>query len=253
MTLSGLLRRRRAAVRPTSAAPAAFRSESRTHVGRVRAVNEDRLLDRADRGLWAVADGMGGHSAGADAATTVIDALRTLADGAGPIDADAVADTLAHANCIVHDRNRRAEETSGATAVVALMRGRIATILWAGDSRAYRIRGGIAEPLTRDHSFVQEMVDAGLLAAEAAERHPQANIVTRALGVAATILVDRVDMVMEAGDRLLLCSDGLSRSIGPRDFASAPAAVADIADRCLTRALQRDGSDNITVIVIAAD
>ncbi len=239
-------------MRPTSDTPAPFRSESRTHVGRVRAVNEDRLLDRADRGLWAVADGMGGHSGGAEAATTVIDALRTLADGMAPIDTDAVEERLAHANRIIGTRNREAGGTSGATAVVVLLQGRNATILWAGDSRAYRIRGGAAEQLTRDHSVVQEMVDAGVLAAGAAERHPQANIVTRALGVAATVRIDRVETMLEADDHLLLCSDGLSRSLDPRDFSSLPAAIGELADRCLTRALQRDGSDNISLIVIAA-
>lgn len=250
MNLATLLRRRPRDLPPV-ALDDAFRSASRTHVGRVRTVNEDRLLDRPDRGLWAVADGMGGHSAGAAAAATVVDALETLLDTQDRIDEAAVRAVLARANRVIHDGVRGTAATSGATVVVVSLDGVRATICWAGDSRAYRIRSGSAECLTRDHSVVQEMVDAGVLTEAAAERHPQANVVTRALGVAPTIAVDSVTTMLEPGDRLLLCSDGVSRSIDARDFIMIPAEVDAIADRLLANALQRDGGDNATVIVIA--
>ncbi len=249
MNLGGLLRRKVRMV-PVRVCPTGYRSEGRTHVGRVRAVNEDRLLDRADRGLWAVADGMGGHSGGAAAATTVVQVLDALADDPRPIDDARLRDALARANRAIH-QDGSADATSGATVVVALTMGPTAVICWAGDSRAYRIRGGRAEQLTRDHSVVQEMIDVGVLSAAAAERHPQANVVTRALGVAPTVIVDSVRVALEPGDRLLLCSDGVSRSVDPRDFVTMPDSISDSADRFLANALQRDGSDNATLVLVA--
>jgi serine/threonine protein phosphatase PrpC len=251
MNIATLLRRK-----PRTAAPCpatAFRSESRTHVGRVRTINEDRLLERPDRGLWAVADGMGGHDAGAAAAAAVIDALAALADCEAPLDEAAVRAALTNANRTIRAREGQANTTSGATVVVLLIHGMTATICWAGDSRVYRVRGGRVERLTRDHSIVQEMVDAGVLTEEAAERHPRANVITRALGVAPTVDLECVTTLIGQRDRLLLCSDGVSRSLTTRDFTSMPTSIGSMADRLLANALQRDGSDNATLIVIDAE
>lgn len=234
-------------------APPGFRSESRTHVGRVRAINEDRLLDRPDRGLWAVSDGMGGHHAGSAAASTVVEALARLADRDVAIDGSKVCDALAQANSAICTGRHKDAPVSGATVVAAVMNGMTATICWAGDSRAYRIRNGQPEQLTRDHSVVQEMVDAGALTAAAAERHPRANLITRALGIAPTVVIEQVTTQVRPGDYLLLCSDGISRSLDSRDFAIMPAAIDAIADRFLVNALQRDGSDNATLILITPE
>ncbi len=250
MNIARLLRRK---VRndPCYADEVVYQSQSRSHVGRVRSVNEDRYLDRADRRLWAVVDGMGGHSGGAAAATAVVDALHTLADDPAPIDAAAVRRVISLANRSIHDGKRDLNATSGATVVIALIQGREAKIFWAGDSRAYLVRSGKAERLTHDHSVVQEMIDAGLLTEAAAHRHPQANVVTRAIGVAPTIVLESVTTLLQANDRILLCSDGVSRSLDTRDFATMPAAIEDVAERFLGNALQRDGSDNATLVVIA--
>lgn len=250
MNIASLLRRRPAG-RSARTDAAVYRSESRTHVGRVRSVNEDRLLDRADRRLWAVVDGMGGHSGGAAAATMVVDVLQALADGLAPIDAAAVRAAVSRANALIHDGQRDVHATSGATVVIALIEGRQATIFWAGDSRAYRIRGGVAERLTHDHSVVQDLIDAGVLTEAGADRHPQANVVTRALGVAPGVELESVTVPLQSGDRLMLCSDGVSRSLDPRDFATMPADVGHAAERFLGNALQRDGSDNATLVMIA--
>ncbi|KQN22084.1 MULTISPECIES: PP2C family protein-serine/threonine phosphatase [unclassified Sphingomonas] len=251
MKLASLLRRKPRGG-PSLAEKTVYVSQNRSHVGRVRSVNEDRLLDRADRGLWAVVDGMGGHSGGAAAAETVVDVLQALADDPAPINAAAVRAAVSHANRAIYD----VHATSGATIVIALIEGSEATIFWAGDSRAYLMRGGGsgggAEELTHDHSVVQEMIDAGVLTEAAADRHPQANVVTRALGVAPAVALDSVTTLVQPNDRLLLCSDGVSRSLDPRDFATMPAAIGDMADRILENALQRDGSDNATLVVIAA-
>ena len=232
--------------RSREAAALAVRSTHRTHVGRVRQVNEDRVLDRPERRLWAVADGMGGHSAGDRAAAAAIDALDALP---GPITAPAILEALHDANRSIAAQAERGG--SGTTVVVAWGEGARLHLFWAGDSRAYRVREGRATPLTRDHSLVQELVDGGLLTEAEAERHPQANVVTRALGIAPGVAIETRATDLAPGDLLLLCSDGLSRSLDPRDFA--PGLALDTqADRLLRHALQRDGSDNASLVLIAA-
>lgn len=252
VNIAGLLRRKQPKSMPVAEARLRFRAECRTHVGRVRSVNEDRLLDRSDRALWAVVDGMGGHDAGAAAAEAAVEALQALADRQQPITAAGIRASLIAANRTIHQAGQQAGSPRGATVVVAWADAERVSIFWAGDSRAYRLRDGAAEPLTRDHSVVQEMVDAGLLAEEAAGRHPKAHIITRALGVAPAIAIDVVEADLRRGDQILLCSDGVSRSLDPRDFRTLPDADGLAADRFLANALQRDGSDNATLIAITA-
>jgi serine/threonine protein phosphatase PrpC len=228
-----------------------LRSVARTHVGRVRRINEDRLLNRPDCRLWAVADGMGGHSAGDVAAETVIAALQAL-----PADAPdhIVEAALISANRAIHDRVARSSQVSGST-VVALHigGGDRATILWAGDSRAYRWRGGALAQLTRDHSVVQEMVDAGVLPADRAETHPQAHVITRALGTSDSVAIDRVGTDVRTGDVYLLCSDGLSREICDDALARTLALpIAHAACTLLADALAAGGKDNISFVLIEA-
>lgn len=222
-----------------------FSAVSRTHVGRVRTVNEDRVLDRTDRGLWAIADGMGGHRAGDVAAGIAIDALGRLADDDGPIDERTVVAALTAANAAIIAATGN-DETCGTTIVAATP----TRVFWAGDSRAYRIRDGRLTLLTRDHSVVQDLVDAGLLSAADALRHPHANVITRALGIGTELTVDSAPVELIAGDLLLLCSDGLSRSLDRRDFIPDLGIEAQ-ADRLLTNALQRDGSDNASLVLVA--
>lgn len=228
--------------------PVTARSAARTHVGRVRTVNEDRLLDRSDRSLWAVADGMGGHSAGDVAADRAIAAMAALADDPAPVTRERVIAALEGANAAILADAPVAG--SGTTIVAALLSGSEATILWAGDSRAYLIRGAAAERLTRDHSVVQELVDAGLLADADAHRHPRSNVITRALGVAPAVAIEVARVAVAPGDLLLLCSDGVSRSLGDRDFLAA-GSLDERADRLLANALQRDGSDNASLLLVA--
>ena len=225
-----------------AAALAAPRAAVRTDVGRVRRINEDRVLDRGEIGLWAVADGMGGMQAGDVAAQAVVDSLA----GVAAPSPDSISAALEAASATIYASGGG---QSGATIVAALIAGAQATILWAGDSRAYLVRGREVRQLTRDHSLVQDMVDRGLLDPADADAHPRANVITRAIGVAATLRLDRVELSLEAGDRLMLCSDGVSRSLDLADLARAEPVEA-LADRLLARALERDGSDNASLVLI---
>lgn len=235
VTLRGLFRRR-------APVPARPRAALRTDVGRVRKINEDRVLDRGDAGLWAVADGMGGMRSGDVAAQAVVDALA----GLETVSADGIAGALGEASAAIHAQGGG---QSGATIVAALVADGQATILWAGDSRAYQVRGSKVRQITRDHSFVQEMVDRGLIDAAEADSHPRANVITRAVGVAESLELDRLEIELAAGDRLLLCSDGVSRSLDLADLARAEPLDA-LADRLLAAALERDGSDNASLVLI---
>lgn len=245
MMLSRILRTM--APRPCDGGALEARSASRTHVGHVRQINEDRILDRPERRLWAVADGMGGHHSGDVAAQLVIDAL----DAVDRPDVKAIIGALQGANAELYASARKGERHSGTTIVVASVRDGIADIFWAGDSRAYLVRAAALELLTRDHSLVQRLVDAGALSAEEALRHPKANVITRALGVEAEILIEHRQVELRRGDILLLCSDGLSRTLG----AEVPRSTGldDLAGLLIDQAMRRDGTDNASLIVAAID
>lgn len=221
----------------------AVRSCSRTHLGRVRQINEDRVLDRPDLGLWAVADGMGGHSRGDVAAETVIAHLSALRP---PVTARTLDEAIQSANREIYEAHGG---RSGTTLVMLSLDDGAATIRWAGDSRAYLIRNGNLRLLTRDHSVVQELVEAGVMDAAHAADHPQANVITRALGTGPQLTIETLSVPLAAGDRVLLCSDGLSRTLANDDLQSR-CEVDDMADRLLQNALQRNASDNISLVIV---
>jgi len=243
MMLSRVLRSKMS--QPPEGGALEARSASRTHVGHVRQINEDRILDRPERSLWAVADGMGGHHSGDVAAQLVIDAL----DAVDRPDAEAIMRALQGANAALYGRAQKGAPRSGTTIVVASARDRVADIFWAGDSRAYLVRAAAIELLTRDHSVVQRLVDAGALSAEEALRHPKANVITRALGVEAEIQIEHRQVALRPGDILLLCSDGLSRTLGTEVPRST--CLEDLASLLIDQAMHRDGSDNASIVVAA--
>ncbi len=242
IAILGRLRRAAPPLPPTGA----FASAAASHVGRVRRVNEDRTLDRPDRGLWAVADGMGGMARGDLAAETAIKSLSALADQ-GTVSEDAVTAALADT-----DRRLRADpamQGGGTTIVVLLADDAGATLFWAGDSRAYRLEAARAVPFTRDHSLVADLVAAGLIEPAAADTHPQANVVTRALGAGDPAPVERLRIDFAPGDRLMLASDGCYRSLAPGD-APPNLGVEECAARLVANAVARDGSDNASCVVV---
>jgi serine/threonine protein phosphatase PrpC len=238
----------RGTARAIDGGTAAIESVALTHVGHVRAVNEDRILNLPDARLWAVADGMGGHQSGDVAAQIAIDTLGNLASSGQALCGDDILDAIQSANMQIYDRYADAERRSGTTIVAALLVDDRLEMFWAGDSRAYRLRGGTWQQLTRDHSVVQQMVDAGAISPSAATHHPQSNVITRALGVDREVTVDRRVTSLVAGDIIMLCSDGVSRTLG--DGCIGAPTTGMLAQSLLDQALLRDGTDNASLILI---
>lgn len=233
----------------------AFECVSRTDVGLRRKVNEDSILVRTDRGLWAVADGMGGHEAGDVASTKVTEALLNL-----PIVysldelVEGASEALSRVNreLIAIAASRDSESTIGSTVVGLAIAGPQFRCFWAGDSRAYRVRDGQIVQLTRDHSLVQRLVDAGMLAPAEAEHHPNSNVVTRAVGVADQLAVDIVGGDAMPGDRFLLASDGLTRMVDDSELLQELASddMEGAADRLIQIVLSRGAPDNVSIVLI---
>ena len=236
-----------------TAAPLRFRSEARSHPGRVRAHNEDSVLDLPERALWAVADGMGGHQQGAAASALVIDHLAAL----GPFDSgyafiNGVEAALTQANTALVARRAALGAITGATVVALLIHERHAACLWAGDSRAYHLCGGVLRALTRDHSLLQALQDSGGLRDPGAIT--PANLITRAVGAADTLDLERAFVEVTPGDRFLLCSDVLTGVIGEEDISALlqDVPIAGSADLLLARALEAGAPDNVSLIVAEA-
>ncbi len=233
-----------------------FRSAGVTHQGAVRSHNEDAFIERPDIGLWAVADGAGGHEAGEVASAMLVEALAAIPAGLSAAELLAqvrleIAET--HAALRAEAARRGAHTTIASTLVVLLARGDHFACLWAGDSRIYLLRGGLLHQLTRDHSLVQELVDSGMLRPEEAEGHPRANVITRAIGAEDTTPeLDKVSDRALPGDRFLLCSDGLTKTLPQEDIAALLGTGADPATALVEAALQRRATDNVTAITVEA-
>jgi serine/threonine protein phosphatase PrpC len=234
-----------------------FEQVARTHVGCRRRINEDAMLTRPDLGLWAVADGMGGHDAGEVASALVVELLGAVGADGG------LKERAAAAHAALADANRRLvamagegphARTIGSTVVALAADAQSFTCLWAGDSRAYLARGGALRQLTHDHSLVQQLVDAGDLEPEAAASHPNANIITRAVGAAPVLNLDETDGGLAAGDVLLLASDGLTRLIGDNEILTGlkEADLERLADQWIATCLARQAPDNVTFIILRA-
>lgn len=226
-------------------------SVARSHIGSVRTVNEDRVLDQRDAGLWAVADGMGGHSRGDEAATLAVRSLAALENRHAVISRHDISEALDRANAEIFAKARSARRTCGSTVVGMRVTGRDALLFWVGDSRAYRLRDGVLQRLTRDHSVVQELSDAGVITTQQARHHPQANVITRALGVGETVDIDFAQHSVGEHDRYLLCSDGLTGLVDDdsiRDLLALDLETA--AARLIEASLAAGGMDNVSLVLI---
>jgi serine/threonine protein phosphatase PrpC len=218
-------------------------------------VNEDSLLVRTERGLWAVADGMGGHEAGDVASAKVAEALLGLPIVYG-LDALVESATAAleqvNQDLIELAGSADVERSIGSTVVGLAIAGDQYRAFWAGDSRAYRLRDGQITQLTRDHSLVQSLVDAGMLTPGEALDHPNANIITRAVGVAPDLQVETVAGDVVPGDQFILGSDGLTRLVDDQELADqlATGSMDEAADRLIEMVLARGAPDNATLIIV---
>lgn len=224
-----------------------------THTGYRRTVNEDSYL--ADVPLFAVADGMGGHSHGDRASDAVVRRLQAAVDGEF-IEPVAIVEALRRATADIHqlDDDELGIGTTVTGVALSLADGRpVVSVFNVGDSRVYRFVGNDLEQVTVDHSIVQEMVDAGQLTPEQAEDHPESNVITRAVGFSLEPEIDMRQLELRAGMRLLLCSDGLTKEVPLqrlRLHLAARLSARETANALVDAALAQGGRDNITVIVI---
>jgi serine/threonine protein phosphatase PrpC len=231
-----------------------FDCVSRTHVGLKRKINEDALYADSERGLWVVADGMGGHEAGEVASGMVIDALRAL-PVLGDLDelARCATEALQRVNrdLIGLARSGGGDQTIGTTVVGLAIADGSFRCFWLGDSRAYRLRDGEITRISHDHSLVQNLVDAGMIKPEEAENHENANLITRAVGVADNLEVDVASGDALVGDQFLLASDGLTRVVRDDELAVAlgRGSPAEVADNLLATVLERGAPDNVSLII----
>ena len=227
-----------------------------TDPGKVRKNNEDSLLvgEGRDETLFVVADGIGGFEAGEVASSIAVDVLKDV----GP--SESLEDAIREANRRILAASRGDARFHGmGTTVVAMRFGGtgeepIAQISHVGDSRAYLLRGGELKPVTEDHSLVAELVRSGDLTRDQASEHPQKNLITRALGAEEEVDVDTVVLPVEPGDRLLLCSDGLSDMVPETRMLTILTSNPENPERAVralvSAALEAGGADNVTVVVV---
>jgi protein phosphatase len=233
-----------------------------TDVGVVRSGNEDNFLLDCAQGLFIVADGMGGHAAGEVASEMAVQivakelgSLRGLQDGEAAV---RMRSAIRKANAAIFDRTLAEHDKRGmgTTTTVMVLFSRRYMIGQVGDSRAYLLRQGDLLQLTKDHSYVQEQVDAGLLTPEQARTHPYSNVITRCVGANEDVAPDIYVGNLEQGDMILLASDGLTGMLEDRQ-------IADIMDdeevpegcvnKMIVEANRRGGLDNITAIVVRVE
>ena len=234
---------------------------ARTDVGRIRAGNEDSLFADAtrSRGLFIVADGMGGHAAGevaSEMAVTIIaQELAALETIEGPDARERLSAALRRANSAIYQRtiSESDKQGMGTTASVLLLSDAGYLIGQVGDSRVYLLRENALRQLTKDHSYVQEQVDAGYLTPEQARYHPYSNVITRCVGAGENVEPDLYAGAIRAGDVFLVASDGLTGMVDDRrllQILSSNAAPRRVVDALIAEANGRGGLDNITAILI---
>ncbi len=231
-----------------------YRYNAKSHVGLKRKINEDAVLALPEHDIWVVSDGMGGHDAGDFASRLVTDSIATVPQGLAPADRmRAMRDAIQAAHRMIQaEAETRGRGVIGATVAALMMADGHFVALWAGDSRIYRLRGGLIEMLTTDHSAVAELVTAGRMTWDEAEQHPQSNAITRAVGVGDELELDKVRGETEPGDRFLICSDGLTKyaTFGILREMMMRLPLETLSDELVQLALTGGGADNISVIIV---
>lgn len=239
----------------------------RSDVGRVRPSNQDAFLAIDHVGFWAVADGMGGHPGGDIAAYTAIASLKAQAEASArilqqghPAPTELLRQFIVTAQQALDQRAQleprlRGMGTTIAMLLIATAPVPTASVAHLGDSRAYRYRSGTLTALTRDHTMIEKYLRHGILTEEAARRHPERHVLTRALGMPGPVQPDIGSHDLTQSDLFLLCSDGLTKMLEDREiaavFAKGEGDPIRICDRLIDESLRRGGEDNVTVVVIA--
>jgi protein phosphatase len=239
----------------------------RSETGLVRTSNQDAFAVIDHTGMWAVADGMGGHAGGAIAAQTAISTVQTQAassqeklrsGSASPIDVLTALINRAHEAILTQARSQPKLKGMGTTLVLLTVipdQTSMAYVAHIGDSRAYRFRAGALTPLTKDHSLIEKYLERGILTPETAKTHPERHVLTRALGVSAAAAPTIAGCAMQEDDLVILCSDGLTKMLEDQDIqrilCDSDLSPASTCDRLIAAALDRGGDDNVTVVVVA--
>jgi Serine/threonine protein phosphatase len=227
---------------------------SLSHVGRVRKLNEDRYFADPQAGVWAVADGMGGHDAGDLASEAIVRALGEIREIRSALELDDhFRDRIAKANDAIRRLSaERGNVVIGSTVVGLLTFGEAYRCVWAGDSRAYLLRGHVLTQLSRDHTELQDLIDRGMLTPEEVANYPRKNIITNAIGVSDYVHLDISDGEIKPGDTFLLCSDGLTAHVSSQEIGEIMAGrrVREICEQLVELTLERGATDNVTVCAI---
>jgi len=235
----------------------AWRIAALSDTGRVRSHNEDAcgtFESTSGIHLFVVADGMGGHRGGATASRIAVDTLATALTRAESVSGSWLADAIRAANREVNERAESSSELSGmGTTLVAVLidESGSAWVGHVGDSRAYRLREGVLETLTEDHSVVAEMIRRGLITPAEAETHPRRNEILRSVGIERDVEPEVRELELRAGDRVLLCSDGLCGVVPDDELEQllASHAPAEAVEHSVAAANERGGPDNVTAVI----
>jgi len=230
-----------------------WESAEQSHRGNCRQSNEDSVLSRPQVGLWAVADGMGGHEAGDVASQAITDALAGVRVNGSLADAvDQIEDVLLSVNdeLRLHARSCCQGGTVGSTVVALVAGDGVAVALWAGDSRLYRLRQGRLEQITRDHNPLEDLLESGLITETDAEA-ADTNVITRAIGGQSNLTLDVAVFDVAPADTLLLCSDGLYRELDDETLVSVleGCELHEAVEELMRRALSGEARDNVSLVV----
>lgn len=225
-----------------------------SHTGCIRELNEDRYIIKAESGVYAVADGMGGHEAGEVASASIVEHLKSIGIPSSAPDLLARFEdriTIAN-NEIRRISSQRNGATIGSTLAALLAFESQYACMWAGDSRVYVLRDGALSQLSRDHTEVQDLVDRGLLSSDEAISWPRKNVITRAIGILDEPALDFTHGQIQHGDSFLICSDGLTAHVSDREMKDIllSGSASDACNALVKLALDRGGTDNVTVIVV---
>jgi protein phosphatase len=239
----------------------------RSEIGLVRTLNQDAFAVIDETGVWAVADGMGGHVGGEVAAQTAIATVQAEAAASSHLlgigqasPTDVLTDLISRAHDAILNRARSKSKLKGMGTTIVLLTivpspAPIAYIAHVGDSRAYRFRSGTLTLLTKDHTLIEKYLERGILTAETAKTHPERHVLTRALGVGPTVKPTITAFSILPEDLVLLCSDGLTKMLEDEDirtvFDAGELDPTQVCNRLVTAALDRGGEDNVTVVVVA--